>query len=562
MFNLKIVTLGWAASVFLAVVAVAVIATSVVTVRGTNDIGSSWEQFDKGPAKKTEYLQQLSASIGYGGMIHQFKNYILRQDRGRIVKVQSKVRSATVALTAYRSVGVNDNEAQALKTIGETIIQYADALAVAERMAAQGADPQTVDKAIKISDGPALQAIETLKQELLQARQTNSSSVYGSVEWLSQFSTFVGIAVGALSTALVIFLVWFTSIRLGRPLRAMVNAMAGLAGGDLEVEVPAVGRRDEIGEMASTVQVFKDNALEVKRLEAEQKQTAENMAKEQSELMHQMANDFEGSVSGIVETIAAAATEMRASSEAMATTADQTKEKSGSMAASSEEASGNVQTVASAAQELSASISEISQQAAQSADIAGRAVGLAKNTDDQIQALADTATKIGEVVSLITDIADQTNLLALNATIEAARAGDAGKGFAVVASEVKGLASQTSKATEEISTQISEIQNATRGAVSAVKEISAAIGEIDNVGTGISAAVEEQGAATSEIARNVEQAASGTKEVMESSAEVSLAAEEAGVAAGQIMEASGELSQQAELLKGEVSKFLDSVRAA
>ena len=347
---------------------------------------------------------------------------------------------------------------------------------------------------------------------------------------------------------------------ISNPIGAMTGAMGRLADGDLEGHIPAQDQTNEIGEMAAAVQVFKENAIRVKQMEAEQVEQERRAAEEKKAMMIKMADDFDASVGGVVESVASAATEMQSSSEAMAATAEQTSRQSTAVAAASEEASTNVQTVASAAEELSSSISEISRQVAQSSEIAGKAVNDAKHTDEQIQGLAEAANKIGEVVALITDIADQTNLLALNATIEAARAGDAGKGFAVVASEVKNLANQTAKATEEIGSQIGGIQTATQEAVSAIQGIGKTIGQIDEIASTIAAAVEEQGAATQEIARNVEQAAAGTNEVSSNITGVTQAAGETGQAAGQIQTAAAELSQQSETLKSEVAKFLNQIR--
>jgi len=273
------------------------------------------------------------------------------------------------------------------------------------------------------------------------------------------------------------------------------------------------------------------------------------------------AGNFEETVKGMVEIVAAAATELQSTAQTMEGTASHTTEQAGSVASAAEEASGNVQTVAAAAEELSSAIAEISRQVSQSTDIAGKAVSEAHRTNEMVQGLDDAAQKIGEVVSLINDIASKTNLLALNATIEAARAGEAGKGFAVVASEVKSLANQTAKATDQIKEQIGDIQSATQHAVGAIGGIGATIGEINEIASAIAAAVEEQGAATQEIARSVEEAASGTSQVTSSIGAVTEAATETGQAAGQVLEAAGELSGQAEMLTIEVSKFLETIRS-
>jgi len=353
---------------------------------------------------------------------------------------------------------------------------------------------------------------------------------------------------------------FFFARSITRPIGGMTDSMGVLADGNLDAEIPSQDRTDEIGEMAEAVQVFKDNAIEVKRLEEEQKANEERQAREKREMMLKMADDFEGSVGGVVNSVSSASTEMQSSATALSATAEQTSKQSTTVAAASEEASTNVQTVASAAEELSSSISEISRQVAQSTQISATAVAEVEGANAQVQGLADAAKKIGEVVALITDIADQTNLLALNATIEAARAGEAGKGFAVVASEVKNLANQTAKATEEISSQIGGIQSATEDAVHAIGSIGGIINQMNEIASTIASAVEEQGAATQEIARNVEQASAGTGEVSSNIAGVTQAAGETGESASQMLGAAQELSQQSELLRNEVDKFLNNIR--
>ena len=364
----------------------------------------------------------------------------------------------------------------------------------------------------------------------------------------------------------VIILVSMLVYSLGRtvtnPIKVMTRTMASLAAGDVSANVPDRHRRDEIGGMADAVQVFKDNAIDKLRLEEEQAAAQQRVEEEKRRGMLEMADRFERTVKDVVDGVSSAATEMQATAQQMSATAEETSRQSGNVASASDEATANVQTVAATVEELSASIAEIGRQVMQSAKIARNAVAEAETTNETVQGLAEAARRIGDVVSLINDIAGQTNLLALNATIEAARAGEAGKGFAVVAQEVKNLANQTAKATEEISQQISSVQEETKDAVGAIEKIRAIIGEVNDIATTISSAVEEQGASTQEIARNVQQAARGTQDVNQNIEAVSKAAGETGSAAGQVLNASQEMARQAEGLRGEVERFLGDVRTA
>jgi methyl-accepting chemotaxis protein len=364
----------------------------------------------------------------------------------------------------------------------------------------------------------------------------------------------VGLVVG-------IAIAWFLGGALSKPVISMTAAMRNIADGHLETDVPGQGRGDEIGEMSATVQVFKVNALEVKRLEAEQKENERLAAEEKRRVMVEMADNFQSSVGGIVDAVAAAATEIEQSAKSLSEQADTANQNASTVAAAATEASANVQTVAAAAQELTSSISEISRQVDQSSQVAISAVEGARETREKIEALATAADKISDVVNLITDIAEQTNLLALNATIEAARAGESGKGFAVVASEVKNLANQTGKATEEIGGQISSMQSATKESVEAIQNINSTISNINEATTGIASAVEQQNAATQEIARNVEEASNGTNEVSTNIVGVSDAATETGHASEQILAAASELTVQATNLRDEVDRFVEEVRA-
>jgi len=364
-----------------------------------------------------------------------------------------------------------------------------------------------------------------------------------------------------LGTGASILSLGILSRRVIAPLRAMTVAMERLADGQKAVDVPGLGRTDEVGQMAAAVQIFKNNMIEADRLRADQEQAKAHAEADKKAATNKLADEFEANVTGIVRTVSTASIELQATAQSMSTTAEETSRQATAVASASEQASANVQTVAAASEELTSSISEISRQVAEAARIAGHAVENAGRTNSNVRALADAATKIGEVVTLISDIAGQTNLLALNATIEAARAGEAGKGFAVVASEVKSLAGQTAKATQEIAGQIKSIQGATADAVKAIETISDTIGRINEITTTVASAVEEQGTTTGDISRNVQQASAGTAEVSANIACVTAAASDTGSASIQVLGAARELTQQSQALRVQVDHFIAKVRA-
>ncbi len=342
-------------------------------------------------------------------------------------------------------------------------------------------------------------------------------------------------------------------------LKTLEAAMRRIAGGELETKIPAA-TGDEIGTMAEALVVFRDNAVQIReaneRAAREQAEASEQRRRERIKL----AEEFEAEMRGVVEAVSSSSTQLQSNAHAMAATADEASRQTAAVAAVSEQTTANVGTVATAAEELSSSIAEIARQVAESTRIAGQAVTEAERTNSTVRSLADAAQKIGDVVKLISDIAGQTNLLALNATIEAARAGEAGKGFAVVASEVKNLATQTGKATEEITAQINAIQSTTGSSVEAIAAIGATINRVNEIANSIAAAVEEQGSATQEIARNVQEAARGTGEVSSNITGVAQAASQTGSAASQVLEASEALARQAETLRGSVDQFLARIR--
>ena len=349
--------------------------------------------------------------------------------------------------------------------------------------------------------------------------------------------------------------------RVIRPLHNIRDAMLKVAGGDLSVDSGYLDRQDEIGALAGALETFKQQASEKLKIEAQEREHNAGAAARQRAI-EAYAGEFEGVIRTTLDELNAASSEMRKTSGDLSAVSRQTNDRVQVAEKASSDASMSVDSVASAAEELSASINDIRQQAAHAADIASRAVGQARETDGTVQGLASSAGRIGEVVGLINTIAAQTNLLALNATIEAARAGEAGRGFAVVASEVKSLATQTAKATEEISVQIADIQKVASDAINAIQAIGGIIGEVNEVATAIAAAVQEQGAATQEITRSTQYAAQGTRNVSENITGVKANADTAAGAADNVKLASETLETQSRQLGHQVSDFLGKIRVA
>ncbi|MBI2256059.1 MAG: HAMP domain-containing protein [Proteobacteria bacterium] len=446
------------------------------------------------------------------------------------------------------------------------MVYRARALDVAKTMKEYGANLVTLaDMAMKIDaldkamSDQATRFAEVSKS-VLDSQIGGMDSVKGLVMSTIAGAITIMIVVAIVALGIGALAGWLIGRSIARPVRSMTDTMGELAHGNLDIAIPAQENRDEIGDMARTVVVFKDALVAQREADATAKADAEAKLKRAQEL-DTLIRSFEGQVGELVGSLSSAATELQTSAQSMSATAEQTNQQSNAVALAAEQTTANVQTVAAATEELTSSIGEIGRQVSQSTTIAQKAVSQASETNAQVQGLAVSAQAIGAVVQLINDIASQTNLLALNATIEAARAGEAGKGFAVVASEVKNLASQTAKATDEIGAKITEIQGATAQSVTAIGEISKVIEEISHISTTIAAAVEEQAAATNEIARNVQQASQGTTQVSGNIQSVTAAAGETGRAAGQVLGAANVLGQQSSSLSDAVGQFISKVRA-
>ena len=395
-------------------------------------------------------------------------------------------------------------------------------------------------------------------------KQTNDQNAATEVAATERVSTFTLLL---WSVSAVVFLVigagiFGVAFGVIRPIAAMTAVMKGLAGGDLNVAVPALSREDEVGAMARAVQVFRENALRVRSMESEQAGLKLKAEDDRKAAMLAMADGFDSAIGKIIQTVSTASSELESSAGRLTKTAEVTQTLSATVAAASEQSSANAQSAAAAAEEMASSVSEIGRQVQDSHRISQQAVSQVEQTNARIADLTQSASRIGEVVKMISAVAEQTNLLALNATIEAARAGEAGRGFAVVASEVKALAAQTAKATEEISEQIGQMQSATSQSVSAIEEIGGTIGRIAEISQSIAAAVEEQGATTQEISRNVQQAAQGATQVAGSITDVNRGATDTGAASTHVHGLARSLLGQSNHLKGEVEKFLSTVRAA
>jgi len=401
---------------------------------------------------------------------------------------------------------------------------------------------------------PALQKITSTAQQGMQAAQA-------TLDRTREATFVVVLATSAVMFVAVVVIGFLVGRSISRPLMGLTGATTDLAAGNIELEIPATERKDEIGDLARAVLVFKQNAVEKRRLEAQEAE--DRAAKEQrAKAVEAMIQDFEAASNEALQNVLDAASSLQDTSSTMASAAETTNQQSEAVRTGAESAAENVQTVATATEELSTSIGEISEQVAQSNTVAEQAVEESRKTRETMQGLAKSAETIGDVVNLIQEIAAQTNLLALNATIEAARAGEAGKGFAVVASEVKQLANQTSQATDQIAQQIASIQSTATSAVDAITKVDTVIDQISGYSAAVASAVEEQSAATRHIADNVQQAASGTNTVTESIGGLNEAANESAQAAQQVRQLSGNLSEEAERLKEVAHTFLQDVRSA
>jgi methyl-accepting chemotaxis protein len=512
-------------------------------------------------------ITALQTALAIDEAVISEKNIILETDGPALAAQHRRFEAARErALSGVdRLIAMADTDARRTM-LGELKATVAGFFTTVERSIELGMKNQNVEAAKVSSD--VVRPVRTKAIEAIEKRVTaNISDLEAAkqqAQELGQSAAMALIAIAAAGLLIAFSLLGLIAIAgVVRPMGRLVRVLERMAGGEIETDIAEARRGDEIGAVARAVEGIKALVARKAAEQAELKRVADEAAAvERRRTMIELADGFERAVGGVVGMVSSSATELQATAQQMTATATQTASQSTTVAAAAEEAASNVGTVAAAAEELGASVQEIGRQVGTSAGMAQLAVGEADQSAVLVHELSQAAARIGDVVNLIANIASQTNLLALNATIEAARAGEAGRGFAVVASEVKELAAQTSRATEEISGQIAQIQGATGQAVSAIGGITGRIREINAVTATIAAAVEEQGAATQEIVRNVSQAAAGAGEVTSNIAGVAQASEETGAAATQVLASASELSRQSEHLRAEVARFLSTVRAA
>ncbi|NVJ91302.1 MAG: HAMP domain-containing protein [Methylocystaceae bacterium] len=511
---------------------------------------------------KSELLVELRDVMGFGGVIYNFKRYVLSSEEAAFKKMMVQVSVAEKILSIYEKKGVQENEKQALNSIATVLKAYSEAATKAKAMKADGQRAKKVDYETDVKFKSAQDGFSILIREIAQQKHNYAQEVNSSLKQLSDLSATINVLISGLVILLVLFSYWLLCRRISKPVGEITDVMNRLSSGDIDANVSDKldGRDDEVGKMATAIRRWRETEIDKLRLREEREQTEQRTTEERKLVIKNMADRLEASVGQVIQTISKSSSEMEISAKSLLSTADSTTQQTEGMRTTAEISANSVTTISSTAHRLTQSVQHIGQQIDLSSQRVSVAISEVDHANEQVQKLTDTSLRIGEVVSLITSIANQTNLLALNATIEAARAGEAGKGFAVVAAEVKSLADQTARATDEISTQIKDIQDATGVAVLSISDIGKSIQGIHDVSLTISDAANEQESAVSEIVDNIETTKDQSARVTDIIEYVAQDATKTGVSASQLLASAEELAVQSKALDSELHSFIREIK--
>ncbi|MCT4656426.1 MAG: methyl-accepting chemotaxis protein [Cohaesibacter sp.] len=511
---------------------------------------------------KAQLIEQMRAAIGYNGVIHQFKNYVLRKDEKRTKVIEAAAARFANNAKSLRAFPLTDNEKQAIANIESVINSYVANVDLVRRLASEGKSSREIDRTVKINDGPALAGFRILNQELFNQSAKINVQMHDNISSVQTTTSFtlVGSIIASLLLAGAFYLVMFRVIL--RPMASITKEMTDIAKGKPAGDISRLVSNNEIGKMAEALLVFQKNANEIESLNQNQAREREQNESNRKAELGNLASTLDERVAAALQAIMKSANSLNQTAGNMTQAADSSSLRVDQLSSVSGQATSNTESVATATEELNASIHGISQQMDQARSIAEQGRSQAIRSRETMKELVERSTTINGIIELINAIAEQTNLLALNATIEAARAGDAGKGFAIVASEVKELASQTANATEQISEQISALQDASQAAEGDIEGVADIIGRIHEISSDISSSVSEQSGATQEIASRLKETASGTREVEDGLSEMLTTAQTTQTAAKQVNDAAKDLTNYAHELENRVSEVSQTIRAA
>jgi len=543
--NIRMSTISIVISVLTAVVFVVGVLSTGLTLHNVSTIAQTWRDFDTGLGRRIDLLAQLRGHLGYGGLVQHWDQWQAGNEQVKGL-LSADIQAIRELSPAWQSASPGPEEREALASVLRTVDAYEAALK-------QGAKGE-VDSANQIQ-----QSLTRISGILQQERASGADRVEDAVWRLGFTVGGVMLFSAALLILLTTFFFWFTRFRVLIPIRESGLSMRRLADGDKTTRVPFVDKTDEMGEMARTVEVFRDNMIRADRLEME-KRAGDQVILDQAKRRSELTDAFGVSADRLLAVVDRSVAKVRDSAQQMLRLAEATGQDTAAVAVTAGQASSNVQQVAASAEEMGASIQEIGSSVSRSTDITKKAVEGISALDGTMADLEEATLRVGEIVAMIGEIAAQTNLLALNASIEAQRAGDAGKGFAVVAGEVKTLAGQTARATGEISEHINEITAKTRTAVVALKGVVETVTEADTVVSSIAAAINQQSAATGEIVRNVHEAAISNTHVSETMEHLAEDASQVKSNAASVVATIEELGQEASEMQKTVRAFLKDVR--